>query len=195
MTRRVGGLGTANRKAERGARPPSKLNWKKLEPALALVRECRELYGKSAARRLWCMLPLPPPATFEIRGTRAQKPNRETVALFTADRIENDPRSEAQAQNLYEAYAVWCDQHGRHAETLTAFGRELAALGFRKLMRRGCVFYCDLRIKPARSRRPAAKSPAPPSLDRPQPPNSPKRTRRVGRVHEDAGKPSGVVSG
>ena len=137
------------RLAEKQSAPnaSTRLRWDDVAPALALVSEARQLFGKRRAAGLWRSLGLPeasldPPV-------RERPPGREAISKFLADRtcIELAPCEEAGATALYVAYATWCARRRSVPESQTAFGRELTQLGYRKLKQHGCVFYRGIALR------------------------------------------------
>lgn len=170
---------------KRKSTPEISVDWDLVDPAITLVREVRELYGRRAAQRLWQLLPLPPAKRFQ---RVIPVPQRESVTHFLAEGICQDQSGEIQAQLLYQAYVGWCERRGLRAETLTGFGRELRSRGFTKTHRRGCIFYCGVSIIPPTARRRSAAHPPLTPLFSLLSPSLPSGTRRVGRVNR---KPSG----
>lgn len=101
-------------------------------PALAVIREARQVFGRSAAQRLWSKLGLPsmsdhPGARFEAAsGYRIVESIRDWLAQCTRP----DVAAWETATDLYEKYLAWCDDMRVKPESQTMFGRTLQRMGF-----------------------------------------------------------------
>lgn len=104
-----------------------------LGPALAIVREARQLFGRPAARRLWPRLGLPDPnentpllSAFEPNYTTEMC---ENFKLWLAERTFPDAGGRVGSTQLFDDYVVWCKEQEIVPHNLTKFGRLLNKAG------------------------------------------------------------------
>lgn len=116
-------------------------------PALAVIREARQVFGRGAAQRLWSKLGLPevtdhPGNRFEVAANyRVADSIRDWMAQCTRP----DPLATSAAADLYGSYVSWCAETGGKPETQTAFGNTLQRMGFvRRKVRDGRVHRAGL---------------------------------------------------
>ena len=103
-----------------------------LAPALAVVREARQLFGRPVARRLWPQLGLPEVArsdeiAYEM-ATGYELP--ESIARWMEYCVLVDEAAQYSSAALYASYRDWCDDNDRAAVSQTAFGRALSHMGY-----------------------------------------------------------------
>jgi prophage antirepressor-like protein len=100
---------------------------------VSMVRECRSLWGKSAAQRLWQSLPLPQAVTpGQAAGAVPDDADYGFIAAFLDACTAPERGAWVEATPLYQAYDHWCIGEGILPVTMTAFGRRLASLGVPK---------------------------------------------------------------
>ena len=68
-----------------------------------------------------------PPATSK-EAIQALEDLASPVGAFMRDRCTIGPDLSVQAGDLYQAYRLWCDEHGRHAVNQQLLGRDLRAV-------------------------------------------------------------------
>ncbi|MBS7669330.1 Rha family transcriptional regulator [Croceicoccus gelatinilyticus] len=111
---------------------PVVLDALELAPALAVVREARQLFGRPVARRLWPQLGLPEVArTDEIRyelATGYELP--ETISSWMEYRVLIDDAAQCHSSALFKSYEQWCHDNDEIAENQTNFGRALTHMGY-----------------------------------------------------------------
>lgn len=98
----------------------------------------------------------PPPAV--LAATDSYFVEMDPVGAFVAEAIE---RSEAagtmeQATEVFAAYQRWCRDNNEDERNVTAFGRRLTDLGFKRQTRSGRTFYAGVRLREAWRREDAA---------------------------------------
>lgn len=100
-------------------------------PALAVIREARQVFGRGAAQRLWGKLGLP-----DVFDHPAEPRNAglyhvpATVRDWMEQRTAVDMAVSTPASALYASYLSWCDAARAGAETQTRFGMALQSMGF-----------------------------------------------------------------
>lgn len=104
-----------------------------LAPALAVVREARQLFGRPVARRLWPQLGLPEVSrTDEIRYemmTGYELPS--SISGWMEYNVLVDDAAQSHAAALFRSYQEWCRDNDEEAENQTNFGRALTHMGYR----------------------------------------------------------------
>lgn len=134
MERRLIDLSSAGNDDEGELPMPTAAAMHDYSPALAVIREARQVFGRSAAQRLWGKLGLPsvndhPASRFEIASNyRVAESIRDWLAQCTRP----DPLAQAGATEMYERYLAWCDDMAVKPESQTQFGRTLQGMGFIK---------------------------------------------------------------
>ncbi|MGX7741553.1 hypothetical protein [Rhodopseudomonas parapalustris] len=102
---------------------------------LTLLRECRLIFGRRAAAKLWRQLGLPAVVGDEpaARASRAGEANVDQVKRFLAGATARRPGAQVQSSVLYSAYRTWCDSTGTDVVlTQTMFSRVMSNLGYAK---------------------------------------------------------------
>ncbi|UYO55697.1 winged helix-turn-helix domain-containing protein [Rhodopseudomonas palustris] len=102
---------------------------------LTLLRECRLIFGRRAAAKLWRQLGLPAVAGDEpaARASRADEANVDQVKRFIAASTARRPGAQVQSSVLYSAYRSWCESTGIDVVlTQTMFSLIMGRLGFAK---------------------------------------------------------------
>lgn len=111
----------------------SEIDLMEVGPALAVVREARQLFGRSAARRLWTRVGLPDPSmsgpTVERDRLIADGKVAESVSEWHVVRTRVAPNARIKSMDLYRDYVRWCEETGQRAEAMTKWGRDLCRLG------------------------------------------------------------------
>jgi|GEM_PF-6876043 len=112
-----------------------------LAARVAAVAECRELFGKPAARRLWRVLDLPPPPRTSIT------PDRVPIALSDFIRDCLEPATEfISFRSISAAYLLWSQGKAATSASECALARALTAHGYAKFKSDGRMIY-GARIK------------------------------------------------
>jgi hypothetical protein len=119
-----------------------------LEARIAVVSECRELFGKHRARELWRDLGLP-----VVRAVPASRPDTARLAEFIRNCVE-PATAHISFRSIRAAHRSWCEREGVPLTTECALALALTAHGYVKYKAAGRMTYG------ARLRAPA--SPAPP---------------------------------
>lgn len=101
---------------------------------IAMLRECRLIFGRRAAAKLWRQLGMPAvddePAA---RSSRDDLANVDHVKRFLATSTIRRPGAQVQSSVLYAAYRTWCDATQTDVMlTQTMFSLIIAQLGFAK---------------------------------------------------------------
>lgn len=104
------------------------------EHRLAMLRECRLIFGRRAAAKLWRQLGMPAvddkPAA---RASRADLANVDHVKRFLSASTIRRPGAQVQSSVLYAAYISWCDATRTDVVlTQTMFSLIVGRLGFTK---------------------------------------------------------------
>lgn len=112
----------------------SEIDLMEVGPALAVVREARQLFGRGAARRLWTRVGLPDPSSFDAPTTAADRlveagKVHESVREWMTLRTRAAPGVRIRSMDLYRDYKSWCDETGQRPVAMTKWGRDLCALG------------------------------------------------------------------
>lgn len=116
-----------------GSKRVSEIDLMEVGPALAVVREARQLFGRSAARRLWTRVGLPDPNNREAPSSAdwlvetGKVP--ESVREWLAVRTRAAAGAKIRCGVLYQDYERWCGETGQKAVPLTGWGRGLNKLG------------------------------------------------------------------
>jgi len=104
-------------------------------PAITVVREARQVFGKAAARQLWRSLGLPMPdmpkslLQYAASGHAAPPGMGCNAEDWIAECCVADPNARAGAAELYRSYVTWCAEQQNVPETQTSFGRALSRGG------------------------------------------------------------------
>ena len=69
------------------------------------------------------------------------------VAAFVAEACVQDARAHVRPQNLYDAYAAWCEPRPHGAHNLADFKTALLALGFQRVTVQSVSFWKGLEPK------------------------------------------------
>lgn len=114
---------------------------------LTVIREARLIGGKQAALVLWQASPLPPLPIEPSQRTpsEAAQAALEQVRPWAESCLVDAPGERAQAMRLYRNYSRWASGQGRKPVTMTAWGRVMAGLGFRRV-RGSVVRYLDVDV-------------------------------------------------
>lgn len=101
-------------------------------PALAVIREARQVFGRAAAQRLWSKVGLP--EVFDRPGERAAigMAAPQSIQDWMLQCVQIDAEAYETAADLYASYQAWCDDMAVSAETQTRFGTVLSKLGHAK---------------------------------------------------------------
>lgn len=99
---------------------------------LALLRECRRLFGVAAARALWKQLDLHdlPEMTPVARQAYNVTACGEAVEAFIADCCVEAPGHRTRLLDLWQAYTAWCAVKGRVPLKLQTVGRHFKERGY-----------------------------------------------------------------
>lgn len=116
--------------ADRDAEP---LVMRDYSPALAVIREARQIFPPKAVRDLWPRLGLPDPYRRAAIG-----PGDDGLALIDdsisawrdACTVDEDGTT-TRANELWTSYCGWCETTGRTGVNQTRFGRALTNMGYR----------------------------------------------------------------
>lgn len=107
--------------------------------SMSLVRECRLLYGRYAARRMVRALPaLAPLAALEM--VEENQPSDEPVYRFVRECLEPAPEARLESSLLYTLYLDWCTETGQIPDSKSLFGRKLTNMGMRKKKTSGKIY-------------------------------------------------------
>lgn len=113
----------------------SEIDLMEVGPALAVVREARQLFGRSAARRLWTRVGLPDPLVTQSADTAVVDrlvdggTVAESVREWLAVRTRAAPGAKIRSMELYRDYERWAQDTGQRVEAITKWGRDLCRLG------------------------------------------------------------------
>ncbi len=116
--------------ADRDAEP---LVMRDYSPALAVIREARQIFPPKAVRDLWPRLGLPDPYRRAAIGS-----GEDGLALIDdsisawrdACTVDEDGTT-TRANELWASYCSWCETSGRAGVNQTRFGRALTNMGYR----------------------------------------------------------------
>jgi Rha family phage regulatory protein len=116
--------------ADRDAEP---LVMRDYSPALAVIREARQIFPPKAVRDLWPRLGLPDPFRRAAIGS-----GEDGLALIDdsisawrdACTVDEDGTT-TRANELWTSYCNWCETTGRAGVNQTRFGRALTNMGYR----------------------------------------------------------------
>jgi len=99
--------------------------------ALAAVRECRIVHGRSKAKRLWPILGLPEAPRTSMNGVPELNMARSrNIARWAQERLSFEPGARIAAQDLRNDYEVWCDANDVSAEGVQIFWKCLTDFGY-----------------------------------------------------------------
>lgn len=113
----------------------SEIDLMEVGPALAVVREARQLFGRSAARRLWTRVGLPDPMVTQSPDAAAvdrlvdDGKVAESVREWLAVRTRAAPGTKIRSMELYRDYERWAQDTGQRIEAISKWGRDLCRLG------------------------------------------------------------------
>lgn len=100
-------------------------------PAITMIREVRQVFGRSMARRMWPRLGLPTltdhPASAEAEEGFAPP---ESIAAWLRERTRPEPSVSEAAGVLYSSYTAYCEVEGYSPDNQTRFGRALGRMGY-----------------------------------------------------------------
>lgn len=120
-------------------------------PALAVIREARQIFSPKDVRALWPRLGLPDP--MERDGRRIEIDASGNAAFVDDTVIDwrnactvDEEGAITSAADLWESYSRWCEDAGRSSANRTRFGRAIAGLGY-ALDRKGGGFCHRVGIK------------------------------------------------
>lgn len=122
------------------ADPASAFDRADMRMLIALVSECRSVWGRPAAQRLWRKLPLPQP-------DEDMADDGDTVSAFLAAAVRRAPGGSVRASSLYAAYCRWCGEAGAAPLTQTGFGLRMARRAGRRRGAGGCMFYDGIALE------------------------------------------------
>lgn len=104
-------------------------------PALAVIREARQIFAPKDVRALWPRLGLPDPMDrsgrlieHEFNGNAALVDD-SILAWREACTVDQDD-AVTSAADLWDSYRHWCEESGRNCANRTRFGRGIAGLGY-----------------------------------------------------------------
>lgn len=116
------------------AREGEPLVMRDYSPALAVIREARQIFPPKAVRQLWPRLGLPSPfgrTLSLLADAGADGPVFESSVVAWRDACTvDDPDAETPANQLWESYQAWCEETGRSGVNQTRFGRGLSMLSY-----------------------------------------------------------------
>lgn len=104
-------------------------------PAITVVREARQVFGRAAARQLWRSLGLPMPdmpkslIQCAASGDTAPPGMGCNAEDWIAECCVADPSARTGAAELYRSYVTWCAEQQNVPETQSSFGRALSRGG------------------------------------------------------------------
>ena len=114
-------------------------------PALSVIREARQVFGRAAAQRLWGRLGLP--EVVDRPGPAALYAVPQTIADWMQQCTRIDMAAHETAAALYASYRAWCDDMNATAETQTRFGMTLERMGYvRRANRLGRIERVGLKL-------------------------------------------------
>lgn len=120
-------------------------------PALAVIREARQIFAPKDVRALWPRLGLPDPLGREGRRIEIEASGNaafidDTVTDWRNACTVDEESAITSAADLWDSYARWCEDAGRSCVNRTRFGRAVAGLGY-ALDRKGGGFCHRVGIK------------------------------------------------
>lgn len=100
-------------------------------PAITMIREVRQVFGRSMARRMWPRLGLPTLTDHPVRnGEEEGFAPPESIAAWLRERTRPEPNVSEGAGHLYDSYTTYCELEGYSADNQTRFGRALERMGY-----------------------------------------------------------------
>ncbi|VWX56724.1 BRO-N domain-containing protein [Sphingorhabdus sp. 109] len=99
--------------------------------ALAAVRECRIVHGRSKAKRLWPILGLPEAPRISMNGVpELSAPRSRNIARWAEERLAFEPGARIAAHELRDDYENWCEANDVCAEGVQIFWKCLTDFGY-----------------------------------------------------------------
>lgn len=103
-------------------------------PALAVIREARQIFAPKEVRALWPRLGLPDPmarhgGSIEFEQIGGSPVDDSIIDWRNACSVDEEG-AVTSASELWDSYRAWCDETGRTCANRTRFGRAVAALGY-----------------------------------------------------------------
>jgi prophage antirepressor-like protein len=127
--------------------PSGTLRW---AAELAMIRECRRIYGIPSCRALWPQIGLPTvpemaPRLIEIFAGGA---NEGSTSLFIQDCCIELPGHDTSFLSLWQSYCKWCEAQMQAPESVNAPGRSLCARYAKRRKRgpNGGRYYCYMGV-------------------------------------------------
>lgn len=120
-------------------------------PALAVIREARQIFSPKDVRALWPRLGLPDPMDREGRRIEIEASGNaafidDTVIDWRNACTVDEDGAITSAADLWESYSSWCAETGRAGRNRHRFGRAVAGMGY-ALDRKGGGFCHRVGIK------------------------------------------------
>lgn len=117
-------------------------------PALAVIREARQIFPPKAVRHLWPRLGLPSPfgAVENGRGLRIT----DAVGQFLSDCTARRDGERVRGSVLFDLYADWCRATGSSRLSMQAFVRAMEDRGYERIRSNG-QWWQDLALTVTRS--------------------------------------------
>ena len=114
-------------------------------PALSVIREARQVFGRAAAQRLWGRLGLP--EVVDRPGPTSLYAVPQTIADWMQQCTTIDMAAHETAAALYASYGAWCDDMNETPESQTRFGITLERMGYvRRANRTGRIERIGLKL-------------------------------------------------